>query len=87
MEYLRKIINDYSDKITWHPNNIQNALDIYTMLKKDERLYGNKKELENAKSDLDKLGIDYKGLTPNKIYLKHQSEMVNGICYLLQKDF
>lgn len=87
MEYLRKIINNYSDKITWHSNNIQNALDIYTMLKRDERVYGNKKELENAKSDLDKLGIDYKGLTKNKIYLKHQSELVNGIYYLLQKDF
>jgi len=37
MEYIRKIINDYSDKIEWSDNNLTNALSIYGLLKKDER--------------------------------------------------
>ena len=86
MEYIREIINDYSDKIDWSEDNLQNALSIYGLLKKDERLYGNKKELEFAKSDLDKLQISYDGLTKNKIYLKHQSEFVNGIYYIIERE-
>ena len=84
MNYAKQLFNDYENKITWNSNPIITANEIYKALKKDERQCGNKKELEIAKSDLDKLGIDYTGLTPNKIYLKHQSEFVNAFYMIIK---
>lgn len=84
MNYAKQLFNDYENKITWHSNPIITANEIYKALKKDERLYGNKIELENAKKDLEKLGIDYSDLTPNKIYLKHQSEFVNAFYMIIK---
>lgn len=84
MDYIEKIVGKYKNVMSDSEDAtliLINAGLIYQALKKDEKKDG--KELENAKKDLDELKIDYKGFTKNKLYLKHQSEMVNGIYKVL----
>lgn len=85
MGLLEQAIETYSEQIKWQPDTLQNALQIFTKIKDNERLGG--KELENAKRDLDILGVDYKGLTKNQLYLKHQSEVVNRIYLILREEY
>lgn len=60
--------------------SLESAKKIYLKIKEYEKRNGVKAELQEAKDDLLNIfGIDVKGMTKNKIYLKHQSEMINTI--------
>ena len=76
-------------------DSIENAMDLFKKIKKHEQYNPDgerdyKQELEDAKTDLVLLfGVkssELAGLTKNKIYMLHQSMMVNTI-YAMLKGF
>lgn len=67
---------------------LQNALDLFKNIKKEQRETGH--ELDEAKADLICIfDVDAKNLqniTKNNIYLMHQSMMVNSIFAMLRGE-
>lgn len=60
--------------------SLESAKKVFEKVKKYEKRNGVKAELQEAKDDLENIfGIDVKGMTKNKIFLEHQSKMINTI--------
>lgn len=88
--YIEDLVIAYNDGVPVALEPIERAKLIYKNLKEDEKTRThyvpkyNEPEYYWAKYDLKRLGVDYKGLTKNQIYLKHQSEVINGIAKYLK---
>ena len=88
--YIEDLVIAYNDGVPVALEPIERAKLIYKNLKEDEKTSThnvpkyNEPEYYWAKYDLKRLGVDYKGLTKNQIYSKHQSEVINGIVKYLK---
>lgn len=88
--YIEDLVIAYNDGVPVALEPIERAKLIYKNLKEDEKTRkifvpkDQEPEYYWAKYDLKRLGVDYKGLTKNQIYLKHQSEVINGIVKYLK---
>lgn len=60
--------------------SLESAKKIFKKIKEFDKKVDNNIELQHAKDDLENIfEIDTKGMTKNKIFLEHQSRMINSI--------
>lgn len=60
--------------------SLESAKKIFKKIKESDRKVDNKEELKHAKDDLENIfEVNTKGMTKNKIFLEHQSKMINSI--------
>lgn len=60
--------------------SIESAKKIFKKIKEFDKKVDNNIELQHAKDDLENIfEINTKGMTKNKIFLEHQSKMINSI--------
>ena len=60
--------------------SLESAKKIFKKIKEFDRKIDNNTELKHAKDDLENIfEVNTKGMTKNKIFLEHQSKMVNSI--------
>lgn len=60
--------------------SLESAKKIFKKIKEFDRKIDNSTELKHAKDDLENIfEVNTKGMTKNKIFLEHQSKMVNSI--------
>ena len=60
--------------------SLESAKKIFKKIKEFDRKVDNNIELKHAKDDLENIfEVNTKGMTKNKIFLEHQSKMVNSI--------
>ena len=72
--YLNLYSQDAKDK------SLESAKKIFKKIKEFDKKVDNNIELQHAKDDLENIfEIDTKGMTKNKIFLEHQSKMINSI--------
>ena len=71
---LNRYSQDAKDK------SLESAKKIFKKIKEFDKKVDNNIELQHAKDDLENIfEIDTKGMTNNKIFLEHQSKMINSI--------
>lgn len=60
--------------------SLESAKKIFKKIKEFDKKVDNNIELQHAKDDLENIfEINTKGMTKNKIFLEHQSKMINSI--------
>lgn len=60
--------------------SLESAKKIFKKIKEFDRKIDNSTELKHAKDDLENIfEVNTKGMTKNKIFLEHQSKMINSI--------
>ena len=60
--------------------SLESAKKIFKKIKEFDKKVDNNIELKHAKDDLENIfEVNTKGMTKNKIFLEHQSKMVNSI--------
>lgn len=60
--------------------SLESAKKIFKKIKESDRKVDNNIELKHAKDDLENIfEVNTKGMTKNKIFLEHQSKMINSI--------
>ena len=71
---LKLYSQDVNDK------SLESAKKIFKKIKEFDRRIDNNMEFKHAKDDLENIfDIDTKGMTKNKVFLEHQSQMINSI--------
>ena len=71
---LNSYYQDAKDK------SLESAKKIFKKIKESDRKVDNNIELKHAKDDLENIfEVNTKGMTKNKIFLEHQSKMINSI--------
>lgn len=73
-----------------HQPTIRNAKDLYEQVMKYRKNLGWEELVEYAKKDLEDIfeidKSEIKEMTTNRIYLEHQSKMINSIFDMLRKE-